>query len=98
MAERKHTYRTLEQWQTHIDQQAQSGLSIQAYCKEKGLTASNFYTWRKKLSSSPENINRADQTAWVSLASTSADFSSTPSSTDISLTLPGGIVLTIRSH
>lgn len=103
MKERKYTYRTPEQWQTHVDKQAQSGLSIKTYCQQHHLTLSNFYSWRKKLvESSVEDSGSSD--GWVALAATPMEspvvkFESTASaSTEIALALPGGIQLTIRSR
>jgi hypothetical protein len=44
-----------KQWRTIIDNQATSGMSIAAYCREHHLTSSYYYTWRRKL--------RAEQSA-----------------------------------
>ncbi len=40
--------RTLDDWQTLIEQQA-SGLSIVGFCKQNKLPTSNFYKYRAKL-------------------------------------------------
>lgn len=45
---KKHIYRSAEQIQKCLNDQAQSGLSILAYCKAKGICANNFYRWTKK--------------------------------------------------
>lgn len=37
------------QWRELIEQQASSGLSIAAFCRERGLPPSNFYQWRRRL-------------------------------------------------
>ena len=42
--------RTREQWQALIDGQAASGLWIEAYCRQHGITTSCFYRWRRFLS------------------------------------------------
>ena len=38
-----------EQWRGHVDAQAASGLSGQAYCRRHGLRARSFYRWRRVL-------------------------------------------------
>jgi hypothetical protein len=45
---RKRTYRSAAQIEKCLNDQTQSGLSIQAYCKAKGMCANNFYRWTKK--------------------------------------------------
>ena len=106
MAERKYNRRTPEQWQAHIDQQVQSGLSIKQYCKEHGLAASNYYHWRKKLLSYDSNLgghkqDHAMQAPWLSLTPQATEFSSSPANdnaTCITLQLPGGIELSIHTR
>jgi hypothetical protein len=36
-------------WSGLISEQSQSGQTVQAFCRERGLTTSQFYTWRKRL-------------------------------------------------
>ena len=38
-----------EQWQELITQHEQSGLTVQAFCAQQGVTAASFYQWRKQL-------------------------------------------------
>lgn len=38
-----------ERWRELIGQQERSGLSVQEFCKEQGLTEQSFYAWRKRL-------------------------------------------------
>lgn len=38
-----------EYWQAMIKQQEQSGLTVQAFCAEQGITEGSFYNWRKQL-------------------------------------------------
>ena len=85
MAERKYTRRTHEQWQAHIEQQALGGLSIKQYCKEQGLTASNFYHWRKKLLSCDADMSgqkqvHDTQAPWLSLTPQATELSLSPAS------------------
>ena len=36
-------------WRGLISEQSGSGQTIEAFCRERGLTTSQFYTWRKRL-------------------------------------------------
>lgn len=36
-------------WSARVQEQASSGLGIQAWCVREGLTASAFHYWRKRL-------------------------------------------------
>jgi hypothetical protein len=38
-----------ERWRERIAQQERSGLSVQDFCKQQGLTEQSFYAWRKRL-------------------------------------------------
>ena len=43
------TYMTMEQFRQIYDEWKQSGLSVQQYCENTGLTESRFYYWQSKL-------------------------------------------------
>ena len=36
-------------WRERIAEQERSGISVQQFCKEKGITEQSFYVWRKRL-------------------------------------------------
>ena len=38
-----------EHWQELITQHERSGLTVQAFCAQQGVTAASFYQWRKQL-------------------------------------------------
>src|SRR6266436_2724880 len=38
-----------EYWRERIAEQERSGMSVQRFCKEQGLTEQSFYLWRKRL-------------------------------------------------
>ena len=57
--------RSQEQWQTIIEDQQISGLTILNYCQQQQLTTSSFYAVRKKLSLSSGNFVRAKITQQV---------------------------------
>lgn len=57
--------RSQEQWQTIIEDQQTSGLTIIDYCQQQQLTTSSFYAVRKKFSLLPDNFVRAKITQQV---------------------------------
>jgi transposase-like protein len=46
--EEKHATK-IEMWRERIAEHGCSGLSVKEFCKERGLTAWSFYSWRKRL-------------------------------------------------
>lgn len=38
-----------EQWRKVISEQPASGLSIAAYCRQRGVPEASFFSWRRKL-------------------------------------------------
>ena len=40
-----------EEWRQIIDGRQTSGLSVAAYCQERGITQGSFYTWKRRLRS-----------------------------------------------
>ena len=42
--------RSVAEWQTLVDEQQNSGLSVKAFCREHGLVDKTFYNQRHKLS------------------------------------------------
>ena len=59
--------RSQEQWQTIIEDQQTSGLTIIDYCQQQQLSTSSFYAVRKKNSFSSGNFVRAKITQQVEL-------------------------------
>jgi len=59
--------RSQEQWQTIIEDQQSSGLTIIDYCQQQQLSTSSFYAVRKKISLSSSNFVRAKITQQVEL-------------------------------
>lgn len=57
--------RSQKQWQTIIDDQQTSGLTIIDYCQQQQISTSNFYAVKKKLSLSSGNFVRAKITQQV---------------------------------
>lgn len=50
---RSSTGKTVEErsayWRERIAEHERSGLSVQQFCKERGVTEQSFYVWRKRL-------------------------------------------------
>src|SRR5258708_33801240 len=42
-----------EYWRERIAEQGRSGMSVQRFCEEQGLTEQSFYLWRKRLRKQP---------------------------------------------
>ncbi len=59
--------RSQEQWQSIIEDQQTSGLTILDYCQQQQLSTSSFYAFRKKISLSSGNFVRAKVTQQVEI-------------------------------
>jgi transposase-like protein len=50
---RSSTGKTVEErtayWRERMAEQARSGIPVQQFCKERGITEQSFYVWRKRL-------------------------------------------------
>lgn len=53
----RYTRRTPEQWQSILNEQANSGLSQAAFCQRNAIAFATFQTWRKKLNSPTVNTS-----------------------------------------
>ncbi len=51
------------QWQERIEQQRESGLSINRWCQENAISVSQFYYWKSRIC--PTTIKRASFTEVV---------------------------------
>jgi transposase-like protein len=56
---RKQEERT-EQWRQRIAQQEGSNQTIRAFCREHGINAPSFYTWRQRLREQPVRFALGD--------------------------------------
>jgi hypothetical protein len=43
-------------WRQIVDQQLESGLSVKAFCAEKGVPVASFYQWKRKLKTASTGI------------------------------------------
>ncbi len=62
--------RTVGQWLALFSEQAQSGLSIQGFCAERGIGYSTFSNWKSRLASKPQANDQP--TRFVELSSQEA--------------------------
>ena len=53
-----------QEWRQIIDGQQSSGLTVAAYCLDRGITQGSFYTWKRRLRS-PAKPNRLPKPAFV---------------------------------
>ena len=53
-----------EEWRQLIDEQRSSGLTVAAYCLERGITQGSFYTWKRRLRA-PAKPNRLSKPSFV---------------------------------
>jgi len=77
--------RSQEQWQTIIEDQQTSGLTIIHYCQQQQLSTSSFYALKKKISLSSGNFVRAKITQQVELIEELAVITVTVGKTNVSL-------------
>lgn len=86
------------QWHALLSRQAQSGLSVAAFCKREGIPPQTFYWWRARLGAPAGRAEPAGAPAAGFLdlgALVAPDGRDERAALDIRLELPGGIVLTI---
>src|ERR1700729_982408 len=79
-----------EEWRQIVDGQQASGLTVAAYCVERGITQGTFYTWKRRLRS-PAKTNRLPKPAFVEVKP-----SSLPATGAIEICLHGGRRLLVR--
>jgi len=60
-----------EQWHQIIEGQRSSGLTVAAYCRDRGVTEGSFYTWKRRLRS-PAKSNRSSAPVFVEVKPPSA--------------------------
>jgi transposase-like protein len=53
-----------EEWRQIIDGQQSSGLTVAAYCLDRGITQGSFYTWKRRLRATAKS-NRLTKPAFV---------------------------------
>lgn len=89
----------VESWRELVSRQAQSGLSVQAFCRQEGLNAWTFYGWRSRLragaaaqeSPPSRSTGMEPTTGFIDLGALPRD----ASRCEIRLDLGGGVVLQV---
>ena len=56
-----------EEWRQIVGGQASSGLTVAAYCLERGITQGSFYTWKRRLRQ-PAKRKRTSKPAFVEVS------------------------------
>jgi len=86
--------RTAAQWRTLMTEQAESGMSQEAFCKHNRLALSTFANWKRRLASQPDAQEQGTPppSTWIDLGSLGAR----NIAWDIELDLGDGICLRLR--
>jgi hypothetical protein len=77
-----------QQWRQHIEDWRNSGLSQQAFCRDRNLSYHKFHYWRKKLAHAPVNKTQPRTSALVPVT-----YQSPSPGNGLSIHLPSGISL-----
>ena len=85
-----------KRWADLIRQQAQSGLSVSAFCRERGVSDQSFYNWRKRFSES-EPVRFALVEAGMPVAKDKASIELVLTSGDRLRIGPGADAATLRT-
>jgi hypothetical protein len=76
-------------WRKLICQQAKSGQSVAAFCRERGLCAPHFFQWKKRLSDSALGSMRPAQLMPQEVADDPKEFSRLETNSPIRANEPG---------
>jgi transposase-like protein len=101
--------RSAEQWGQLLCRHAESGQSVEAFCRGEGVSPASFYRWRRQLgegaSGAGSERSAPSAGAFLDLGQLAAAGSDRPARDAISagtweleLTLGGGLVLRLRGH
>lgn len=80
--------RTAEQWRELIEQQAQSDLTVEAFCRRRGVAVSTFFARRRKLA------DRAGP-AFVEVTASTEPPALPVADSPLELILPGGMMIRV---
>ena len=67
--------RTPSQWQSLVDQQKQSGLSVPKFCSEHSISPASFYKWRQRLETCERGPESKPEPSFIDLSSFSSNTS-----------------------
>ena len=80
------------QWRELIEQQRASELSVEAFCRQRGVSATTFFNWKRRLAAEPEP-STAGSGSFVELTPTAQ---TAGPEARIELVLAGGVVVRLR--
>jgi len=96
---RKH--RSAAQWQHLVDQQRNSGLSVNDFCVKHGIGYASFCKWRKRLSDQLTSDSKpisADKTDFLDLSALMSSGAASRSGWHIVLSLGNGVELRLSQN
>lgn len=96
MAQHRNARRTQDQWQAIIDQQQQSGITVQQFCTEHAISQASFYKWRQRLAKPQPAHDAESPSSFIDLTTLSSGrnrHSNTDPSWQIVLSLGNGVEL-----
>ncbi|MHA7881555.1 MAG: IS66 family insertion sequence element accessory protein TnpA [Saccharospirillum sp.] len=64
--------RTPSQWQSLIEQQKQSGLSVPTFCTEHAISPASFYKWRQRFETSEPGPETKPEPSFIDLSALSS--------------------------
>lgn len=96
----RHPRRTPSQWARIIEQQAQSGQTIRAFCEQNDIALASFGKWKQRLTrESTGDTNKPVEPAFQPVViGSSGDNHPASDATRVTLTLGSHITLTIQSN
>lgn len=95
--ERKWRRRSAAQWRQLLERQAQSGQSVDAFCRAQSVSSASFSRWRRRFSDKPAAVeatakSAAAPPAFVDLGAVGGG----RGGWELELALGGGVVLRLR--
>ena len=87
----KSLWRSPSEWRALHAKFKRSGLSVKAFCRQQSISASNFYRWRKLLTSKAP-VSQTPAPAFLDIGALTPP-TKTPARFELSLDLGDGLVL-----
>ena len=72
MTQRERSRKAREKWQRIVSEQARSGQSVAAFCRERALARSHFFWWRKRLRAAGPETRQTPLTKFLEVKLTRA--------------------------
>jgi transposase-like protein len=90
-------------WRERLKKQAESGLSVRAFCRREGLSEPSFYSWRRELDKRDrQRTSQADAAATRSAAGAAGlvavDVVGVPGEATLEIAVAGGVVIRLREE